>query len=343
MSQERSVRVVRVGPVHRHENADTLSITLVEGGYPVVFRTGEFNEGDLAAYVPVDSVVPDTEQWAFLKGHRRIRAKKLRGTFSMGMLAPLPHRAGQDCAEEAEAAHVCFGYDEGQDITAAMGVVPYEPPMKSMLVNTYNEPDPGFLPRYTDIEGLRRYQDVLVLGEEVVITEKIHGANMRVAQRDGRLWVGSHNCFKKPPVEGGPVDIWWRTAREIGVEGRLDDGYALYGEVYGRVQDLGYGVEELAFRGFDVMDLSTGRYFDYHEQTVCLQNLGVEGAPVLYRGPWLGMEAHAALAEGPSTLYPGHVREGFVVRPVKERYDHRVGRVILKLHGQNFLLRKGTE
>lgn len=29
-----------------------------------------------------------------------------------------------------------------------------------------------------------------------------------------------------------------------------------------------------------------------------------------------------------------------VVHPVKERYDHRVGRVILKLHGEGYLLKK---
>jgi hypothetical protein len=35
-----------------------------------------------------------------------------------------------------------------------------------------------------------------------------------------------------------------------------------------------------------------------------------------------------------------HVREGFVVRPVRERYDPAVGRVILKLHGEGFHTRR---
>ncbi len=46
------------------------------------------------------------------------------------------------------------------------------------------------------------------------------------------------------------------------------------------------------------------------------------------------------LAEGP-TLVPGAaagvVREGVVVKPLKERYDHRVGRVCLKAVSATFL------
>ena len=55
---EGAVQVVRIGPVRKHPNADTLSVTDIHGGYPVIFRTGDYHEGDLAVYVPVDSIVP---------------------------------------------------------------------------------------------------------------------------------------------------------------------------------------------------------------------------------------------------------------------------------------------
>jgi hypothetical protein len=37
----------------------------------------------------------------------------------------------------------------------------------------------------------------------------------------------------------------------------------------------------------------------------------------------------------------GNIREGFVVRPLKERFDGEIGRVILKYIGESYLLRKG--
>lgn len=37
-----------------------------------------------------------------------------------------------------------------------------------------------------------------------------------------------------------------------------------------------------------------------------------------------------------------HVREGFVVKPIRERQDPRLGRVFLKMAGEGYLLRKGA-
>jgi hypothetical protein len=53
---EFSCPVVRVGPVTKHPNADSLSITEVDG-CPVIIKTTDFKEGDLAVYVPIESVV----------------------------------------------------------------------------------------------------------------------------------------------------------------------------------------------------------------------------------------------------------------------------------------------
>jgi hypothetical protein len=44
------VQVVQLGPIEKHPNADTLSCTEVDG-YPVIFRTGDYAEGDLAVYL----------------------------------------------------------------------------------------------------------------------------------------------------------------------------------------------------------------------------------------------------------------------------------------------------
>lgn len=76
------INVVEIGTIEKHPNADTLSITSVDG-YPCIIRTGEFTEGDRAVYIPVDSILPkDEPRWEFLAGHLRVKAKKLRGIFT---------------------------------------------------------------------------------------------------------------------------------------------------------------------------------------------------------------------------------------------------------------------
>lgn len=83
------VEVVRIDKIGKHPNADALEITHVRGQYPVIVKLGQFREGDLAVHVPVDAIMsPDDSQWDFLDGHYHIKAKKIRGILSLGMLVP---------------------------------------------------------------------------------------------------------------------------------------------------------------------------------------------------------------------------------------------------------------
>lgn len=316
------INVVRINKVGKHPNADSLSITHVHGGYPCIFRTEDFKEGDLAVYVPVDSVVPDEERWGFLKGHRRIKARKLRGIFSMGLLT-----------------HPEPGWTENQNVQKELGITKFEPIVHSGLKGADNEPDQPFIPKYTDIEGLRKHPNILINKENVIITEKIHGANGRWLFKDNRFWVGSHNSLRKDT----PDCSWWTIMRKMGLEEKLRkaEGIVFYGELFGNVQDLKYGLgSNMSIRMFDALDTSTMKYLNYGDFMELCSKLKIPIVPILYKGPWSNDLLH--LAEGKTTLgNKDHIREGFVVKPEKERWDHSCGRVILKMIGEGYYLRKG--
>jgi RNA ligase (TIGR02306 family) len=340
---ERIVEMVTLGEVCEHPNADRLEITDVHGGYPCILMKRSFKEGDTALYVPVDMMVPATEQWEFLargrtprsidgKSYHRIRALKLRGIFSMGVIIPIPEELSRRTIKP------------GVDFAEALGIIKYEPP-EPMQLGGENEKDPGFLPHY-DLDGLRRYGEVLEEGEDVVITEKIHGCNGRWAFHESRLWSASRTCFKRN-VGGDPgktQTVWWKVAEQYELEAKLSQvpGFAIYGEVYGQVQDLRYGVHtkgHVRLVVFDVLEISTRRWLDYKKMVDFCEMVDLPMAPSLHIGPW--KPELARLAEG-RTTFDGvdHVREGLVVKPLKERFDERVGRVILKLHGEGYLTRK---
>lgn len=386
---EFKVEVVRVGKIERHPNADRLGITLVHGGYPVIINISDpeaLKEGDLAVYVPVDALVPlNRREFSFLrtdegKDTHRIKAKRLRGVFSMGLLVPAPG-----------------GAHEGDDVQSAWGIEKYEPDGVKREIQAggagESEPDQDFMPIYTDLEGLRKWSKVLEEGEEVVITEKIHGQNARYVYHGGRLWVGSHKKVKRRPHKVTPIELetykqdayvwhlkhyvwrflqwikhimaliglnvqlpqepshpkmprdvpstnWWTVASQYELEKRLAymPDLLIFGEIYGAVQDLKYGSpHQLRFRAFDAMEITTNTYLDYDDFEYMMEHLNIEIAPVLYQGPW--HNGLRALAEGQTTLDGEHVREGIVIRPVRERVHPRLGRVILKLIGEGYLLR----
>lgn len=324
------VETVVIGKVEKHPNADSLSITEIHGGYPVIFRTGEFNEGDVAVYVPVDSLVPDVPYFAFLQGNRRIKARRLRGIFSQGLLLPVS-MLPQDAT-----------FPPGTLVHEHLGITKWEPQEDLTSSGGLKEAGPegwDFI-KYTDIEGLRRYKNILELGEEIVITEKIHGSNGRFCWDGERLWCGSRNEIKKEDKG----TFWWQVAERLNLASRFAEHpkTIFFGEVYGKgVQDLSYGRLEKSFIVFDTYNVETMSWNDWETTKRLATEVDLTVVPVLYEGPWKGFEEHAALAEGKTTTQPqSHVREGFVVKPVKERWHPRFGRVILKLVGEGYLLRK---
>lgn len=350
---EFKVEVVRIGAVERLSNSDTLSITQVHGGYPCIIKTGAFAPGDLAVYVPVDALVPVAHPaFAFLdsgKGrtHERITARRLRGTFSMGLLVEAPS-----------------GANVGDDVAAALGVLKYVPPAeledtptthptgtrvqrlpksapwwKRLITrcfpNAFRKRVP-ICPVY-DIDGLRKFKHVLRDGEGVVITEKVHGCNFRAIWQDGRLHIGSRTVWGRDASSN-----WGRIAEKYNLARVMKSapGFVLLGEIYGDVQDLKYGLGHgIDFRVFDILELKTRTYVEHDVVAAFCARNGLQMVPELYRGPW--HEGLTALAEGKTTLGGGHVREGIVIKAVPERRDSHFGRVILKLHGEGYLTRKG--
>lgn len=308
------VRVVRLGAIHPHPNADTLGITEITG-YTVVVRLAEWHAGDLGVYIEPDYIVPATEPFAFLGDHRRIKVKKLRGVFSQGLLIRAPE-----------------GCSEGEDVVERLGITRYDPPLVPHGANSGEGESgpPGLIAPKYDVEPWRKNKNVLILGENVVITEKIHGANGRYAWANDRLWAGSRTGWRKPDE----TCLWWIAAKSnpwIEEWCRAHENVILYGEVFGNVQDLKYG-GGVQFRGFDARDGKTGRWIAHGLEES-------QRAPILYSGPYTGEVLD--FAEGPSTV-PGanHVREGCVI----EAFEHMggirdMGRVKLKIVGNGYLER----
>lgn len=317
------VDVVRLGEIAKHPNADSLGIVKVLGGYTCVVRLSDWHEGDLAAYIPPDSVVDTTRpEFSFLGDKSKIRVRRLRGVYSMGLLIPAPQ-----------------GASEGDDVAESLGVTHYQPPAEFSVSGDAIAAPMIIAPKY-DVENLLRFANVFREGEELVATEKIHGANCRMTIVDGQMFVGSRNLWLREDAK----NIYWQAFRSLpqiefllrGKKQHEPVNRVLYGEVFGRVQDLRYGRDNsVSFAAFDL--LQDGVFVGFHEFRTLMDNYLVPSAPAVWRGVYEGektMAEWAELIECDSTVAgapPGHIREGIVIRPTVERYDDTLGRVQLKL------------
>lgn len=385
--------VVEISNVRVHPNADMLSVAEVLG-YQVVsglvedpegeivryFQTGarddrgrrvpcdpadcsytdmyeeirysfRYKDGEQAVYFPADTVL--TDEWAeafevthLLKGGNRVGRCRLRGEPSFGLAVGIPE--GQD-------------WELGFNAAEFFDATKYVPPPRNDPgdIAPYDaDIDPHFR-KYTDIQNGKLFYAKFATGEEVVATEKIHGANCRIGIVNGTFVVGSRTTRKVDPApDCGETEedlqvfrdyLFWSPVANIGVRRLL---YAmaetdaktviLFGEVYGQgVQSLHYGVGGKKGKGFRAFDVYVdGEWLDYHGFADLCDLHGVERVPVLYEGPF-DLAKIREVADGRSTL-PGadNIREGVVVRPVVERRDPALGRVVLKFVSTQFDLSK---
>ncbi len=120
-----------------------------------------------------------------------------------------------------------------------------------------------------------------------------------------------------------------------------------FGEMYGAVKGFRYdceiinGAMHTKIRFFDIWDVKQMRYLDYDEFVAMVKEAGLDLMPELYRGTWQGKEVMYPYAEGMTTLGGKHIREGFVLRTAKERYEERLNsRMQVKLVGEGYNLQK---
>jgi RNA ligase (TIGR02306 family) len=359
MASNLLVPVVRVENVRAHGNADALELCDVLG-YQMAVPKGKYKTGDLGVYFPADTLLPAgwAEQFgvrSFLRGKEQDRVGKirLRGEPSFGLIASIPEGVS---------------WAVGDNVAEYFGCKKYEPPIRVNAGDAAprNEKMDPFLERYTDIQNGRIYTEVFFAGEEVVATEKIHGTNVRLGiVRDVDIFAASMSVRRKRPekrdVTGCPAEFddsemaantyWFPWTLEpvrdlinsfcVGV----NKAVVLCGEVFGgSIQSLDYGIPKGKGFGFRAFDISIdGKYLDWTEFERHCKQCGVPIVPVLYRGPY-SFGKMKELADG-NTMLEGasHMREGIVVKPIRERVDPKVGRAVVKIIGTEYDLSKHKE
>jgi RNA ligase (TIGR02306 family) len=346
----------RARDVHPLPNSDNLDLITV-GGFPVLTRRGTIKENDLVVYFPPDLEIPPFVSHSlgvidYLKKLKVVKTVKLLGQVSYGVALPLDTPGFDRLTRYLEASFWCADQSgEGADLDFYFGTKRFIPVLneaikKSMGKEVLSHP---LLQKYTDIERFERHQHAFNADEEVVITEKIHGTNSRIACINGEIIVGSHNTQRAPLTEGEDAknNFYWfpltisRVAEMIRELGETHAQVILYGEVYGKGVQGGfdYGTDGLAYAAYDLM--LNGTYVDYPRFINIAQNYGIPIVPVDYSGPY-DPSYIELFRDAQSWLTRTHIREGIVIKPRNERQQGRLGRCILKALNPEYLVKKSA-
>lgn len=315
------------------EGADAIECAIVDGGWPVVVKKGEYKVGDVAIYLEIDSWVPyelapflskgqEPREYNGVKGER-LRTVKLRGQVSQGLLLPI---------------ELTFWRDIGTDLTESLGIQKWEPPIPAQLQGTMKGNFPHFIPK-TDQErcqNLRKDIFETYKDETYEVTLKLDGSSTTIYNMYDDFGVCSRNIDLKE-TEG---NSFWKVARDQNIIEPLRElckekhcDYALQGELIGEgIQGNPEKLTGQRFYLFDIYSMTEKRYMTPLERYAVLDQLKMLGADVEHvpiiepcfnlTEKFSTVDDLLEYAEGPS-LNPQTKREGLVFKSFKSDFTFK--------------------
>jgi RNA ligase (TIGR02306 family) len=374
------VPIIAIDALEGHPSADAIEVALIRRYRSVVKKSSNFKPGDRVVYIPQASLLPeyllkrlgfwDYENAVGLLGgpqRNRVSAAKFRGLLSQGLCLPVEQDKNDDELLWIEGEQSSMSAKLGEDVSEFLGVSKWVPTIPPELLGEMFSPGQEYVVDF-EIEDVKAYPDAMIEGEEIEYTEKMHGVFTAVTLlpakdtevsgasafgfgRDCNMLLYSKGlgaqgmAFKNCESNASSVYVRSTTglrARLAELGSCITEPLTIMGETFGPgVQDLHYG-KALGFRMFGACSGYRGALEHYgpEKRAELARALDVEQVHCFYRGPF-SWETLAEHTDGKTSAAAGHIREGVVVTPVKQRDHIRLGRVIAKSVSEKYLLRKG--
>lgn len=279
-SRNYSATVIEVPKVRKAENSDRLYIIDTLGITAIVDESWIEREGELALLFPAEVQLShdftsgnglyrqslelnrNREDNGYLEKSRRVRALKLRGNISNGLVLPLTSLGALGLSDNYVEEGDVFDTLLGQEICRKYEV---EKPQYTIsggqVAKAFKRVDNTYLPEHFDTGQWMREEHTVGWGTELIITQKLHGTSVRlantivkrqltkrerfakrflgaeIADHGYDLVAGSRKAIKDPnnpnQADFYGSDIWTHALGEFG--DKIPKNFVVYGELVGYV------------------------------------------------------------------------------------------------------------
>ena len=317
--------VVKIADIQPIAGADAIVVASVKG-WKVVVKVNEYKVGDLAVYYEIDSFLPIRPQFEFLRKSSykrmissegfRLKTIKLRGQLSQGLLTPIPDGI--------------LDPKEGDDLTEALDIVKYEPPIPAQLAGKIKGVFPSFIPKTDEIRIQNFETDVgfVPFGERVYVTEKLDGTSFTCYFNNGVFGV----CGRNWELTETNDNSLWRMANMLELKDKLTKlgkNIAIQGELVGSgINGNLYQLTDHKLFFFTGYDIDKGHRMFFDELEWLLFRFDVPMVPVLEKYGYVLPNENLVdnmlkYADGKSVLNADVDREGVVVRGLEREFSFK--------------------
>lgn len=329
------------------DGADLIETATVLG-WQIVTKKGEYKVGDLCAYIQIDTVVPDTPMFEFLRERKfRVRTIKLRKQISQGLIVPLPDGK----------------WKEGNDLTEVLGVKKYEKPdnnperyekprmpkvwykkwgylfkynilykMLPGLQRKSRSPFPKHLVSITDEERIQNIPQVLTqyAGKEFVVSHKLDGSSITIIHSKVLGRSKFRICSRRFELHDKKND-WFRVFESTGFKNEIlklveifhTDDIIVQGEAIGKFNGNHHALQQDQIRLFNIY-VNGKRLPQNHFAAIC-KEWNIPFCPV-YKIATLNHTLPEILKESEikDVLNPAADAEGLVWRCIEDNMSFKV-------------------
>lgn len=322
---------------------DRIELAMVDG-WQVIVKKGEFTVGSQCVYCEIDSIMPQTKEFEFLRSKNyRIKTLKMAGVISQGICFPLSILPPGD-------------YKPEQDVTSIIGVKQYEETMDKEDSNVVCKPAtkakyPQWLMRFewfrqmaykqnhregkgfpsfiskTDEIRIQNIPSILSDKSKYVVTEKIDGQSgsfcLVKRKRKFSFLPSKYEyivCSRNLRLYSKNSSSYWQVSDKYNIENALhqlidkDEWMAIQGEcIAPGVQGNKYKVTEPDLYVFNVIK-PTGRLGSIEAKAIC-ESVGLKFVPILDKDFILPNSVEEMLNYAHARSEIGEtLREGVVIR-----------------------------
>lgn len=343
-------KVLEVVPI---DGADKIELVKILG-WQCVVKKGVFKIGDMGCYIEIDSIVPPTSSFEFMKDRKyRVRTIKLRGVVSQGLFMPFADLGITNTKR----------LKEGDDMTSSLGITKWEPDENNVQIYqgkknksiwwklVYTLPFlkmfrkkcgpgasfPSHLVPKTDETRLQAfgpnfletYKDL-----PIAISQKMDGSSTTFVWNKGKFSVASRNVWYIEKKDNN----FWKIVGETNIDKAVKQVFGkrnvcLQGELCGpAIQENRYKFDSLHYFLFGIFDSDKKEYFTPQQLIDAFNQLREAGATieivdqlirpsdkVTIKDIGLTVDAWLAFAETKSRFNSDTWNEGVVIRSLDNK------------------------
>lgn len=319
MTERKLATIRRIAEIKDIDGADAIEAVRVDGWW-VVAKKGEYQVGQLAVYLEVDSWVPtsiasfltkaghEPKEFEGVKGER-LRTIKLRGQISQGLLLPI-----EQVFPEKDSNY--YWSMVGEDVTEILGVVKWERPISPQLYGQAKGNFPSFL-RKTDQERVQNIgiQLQYYVNQTFEVTIKLDGSSCTIFSNGEEDGVCSRNLELKRDEN----NAFWKIALEYDIHKKIrayGKNLAVQGELIApNIQGNYEKVNKPEFYVFDIFDIDKQEYMLPDERQEFCKILNIPHIPIIDKSYEMidNVDMLLDMAEG-NGMNVGVKREGLVFK-----------------------------